>query len=151
MRRQDRQITDRKTIDDIIRRSHVCRLGMSDGARPYVVPMHFGYDGRMLYFHGAPEGRKLDILRRNPRVCFEFDIPGELLPAKEACGWGRKFESVVGFGTAKIVQELEAKRHALAWIMRQYAEGEWTFPESAVDEIVVLSVEIEEISGKARR
>ena len=72
MRRQEREISDRAAIDAIIRACQVCRLGMVDGDLPYIVPMSFGYDGRALYFHCATQGRKLDVLRRRPRVCFEF-------------------------------------------------------------------------------
>lgn len=57
MRRSEREIKDRKVIDDMIRRSRVCRLAMCDEDRPYVVPLNFGYDGSFLYFHAAQEGR----------------------------------------------------------------------------------------------
>ncbi|NMC96524.1 MAG: pyridoxamine 5'-phosphate oxidase family protein, partial [Deltaproteobacteria bacterium] len=74
MRKKERAIKDRKDIDGIIRRCRVCRLAMSDDDQPYIIPLNFGYDGFCLYFHAAPEGRKIDILKRNNRVGFEFDI-----------------------------------------------------------------------------
>ena len=151
MRRKDRQITDRKAIDDIIRRSHVCRLGMCDDGQPYVVPLNFGYDGHSLYFHGATEGRKIDVLKRNNRVCFEFDTPEEVIPADQACRWSTKYESVIGFGTARIVEDLETKRQALGWIMRQHSREDWIFPEKNVNAILVIRVDIEQVTGKAQR
>ena len=59
MRRNDREIKDRKDIDEIIRRCRVCRLALCDNGQPYVVPLNFGYDGRFLYFHTAPREEKL--------------------------------------------------------------------------------------------
>ena len=65
---------------------------MVDGRRPYVVPMNFGFDlwdGVLeLYCHSALEGRKIEILRRNPEVCFEMDCGHKLVEAKAACSYG---------------------------------------------------------------
>lgn len=83
MRKSDREITDRSAIDEIIRRCRACRLGLSDEGQPYVVPLNFGYDGHALYFHGAMEGRKIDVIRKNSRVCFEFDIVIDMVEAEE--------------------------------------------------------------------
>ena len=71
--------------DSIIGRSSVCRLGMSDNGQPYIVPLSFGYDGRFLYVHAAVDGRKVDILKRNNRVCFEFDRLEEVTSSEQAC------------------------------------------------------------------
>ena len=151
MRRNDREIKDRKNIDGIIRRCRVCRLAMSDDDQPYIVPLNFGYDGHFLYFHAAPEGRKIDIIKRNNRVGFEVDILHDIVTAEQACKWGAKYESVMGSGTAEIVDDLEAKKEALEWIMRQYGNGVWDFKEEILKKTVVLRVRILEITGKARK
>ena len=151
MRRNEREITDRKDIDDIIRRCQVCHLAMCDDGQPYVVPLNFGYDGGFLYFHAAPEGRKIDIIKRNNRVGFEFDILHDIVTAEQACKWGAKYESVMGSGTAEIVDDLEAKKEALQLIMRQYGNGTWDFKEEILKKTLVLRVRILEISGKARK
>ena len=151
MRRKDREISDRGTIDDIIRRCRVCRLGMCDNGQPYVVPMSFGYDGQCIYLHAATEGKKIDILQRNSRVCFEFDILDEVVPSDTACSWGMRYESVIGAGSAEIVTEREAKSAALAQIMRQYNSDAWTFDEHQLAGTLVLCIGIEEVTGKSRR
>ncbi|MBU3917342.1 pyridoxamine 5'-phosphate oxidase family protein, partial [bacterium] len=71
MRRKEKEITDKAIIDSIINDSKVCRLGLSDDNRPYVVPLCFGYENDTLYFHSAHKGMKLDILKKNKQVCFE--------------------------------------------------------------------------------
>jgi len=151
MRRNEREIKDRKEIDDIIRRCQVCHLAMCDDGQPYVVPLNFGYDGRFLYFHTASEGRKIDIIKRNNRVGFEVDTLNDIVTAEQACKWGAKYESVMGSGTAEIVDDLEAKKEALEWIMRQYGNGTWKFPEEIMKKTLVLRIRILEISGKARK
>ena len=151
MRRNEREITDRKDIDDIIRRCRVCRLAMFDDGQPYIIPLNFGYDGRFLYFHTAPEGRKINIIKGNNRVSFEFDILHDIVTAEQACKWGAKYESVMGSGTAEIVDDLEAKKEALQLIMRQYGNGTWDFKEEILKKTLVLRVRILEISGKARK
>ncbi|TWJ32625.1 pyridoxamine 5'-phosphate oxidase family protein [Geobacter argillaceus] len=151
MRRKDRHISDRDAIDDIIGRCRVCRLGLCDDGQPYVVPLSFGYDGQCLYVHAAAEGRKIDILRRNNRVCFEFDILEEVISADQACNWGMRYESVIGSGVAEIMTDSDAKRAALDRIMQQYSSDRWTFDEQALAGTLVVCIRIEEVSGKARR
>jgi len=148
MRKSQREIKDRAEIDAIIRRSQVCRLGLTDGHEPYVVPLCFGYDGKALYFHCAKEGRKLDILRKNNRVCFEFDIVEGIVKNAQACKWGMRYRSVIGVGTARLVEAAEDKLGALGIIMRQYSDATFTFPNDAVSRTAVIKVAIESISGK---
>jgi uncharacterized protein len=150
MRRSDREITDRNGIDDIIRRCRVCRLGLCHDGQPYIVPMMFGYDGRFLYFHTAVAGKKLDILQKDSRVCFEFDILHEVIEADEACKWSIRYESVMGSGPAEFLDDPEAKRQALEYIMLQYGPHHWSFAEHALDKVKVFRVRIESISGKAK-
>jgi hypothetical protein len=151
MRQKDREIKNRKAIDDIIRRCRVCRLAMCDDGQPYIIPLNFGYDGKFLYFHAALEGRKIDIIRRNSRVGFEFDILHNIVTAQRACDWGAKYESVVGTGTAEIINDVEVKKTALECIMRQYGSEAGDFPEEIMKKTLILRVRILEISGKAKK
>lgn len=148
MRRQEREISDRAAIDAIIRACQVCRLGMVDGDLPYIVPMSFGYDGRALYFHCATQGRKLDVLRRRPRVCFEFDCLDAMVEAEQACGWSCRYRSVMGTGLASIIADPEGKRRALSALMAQYSERSFSFPDAALARTAAIEVVIESITGK---
>lgn len=148
MRRSEREIKDRAVIDAIIRHCLVCRLGLSDGVEPYIVPLCFGYDGEALYFHSASDGRKIDILRKNSRVCFEFDIPEGMREAEQGCRWGIKYRSVIGFGTAEIVDDQEDKKKVLGIIMAQYSDKEYIFPEDVVTKTTVIKVVIARVTGK---
>lgn len=151
MRKAEREIKDRAEIDAIIQGSQVCRLGLTDGSDPYVVPLCFGYDGQYLYFHCAREGRKMDMLRRNNRVCFEFDHLDGFVEDDQACQWGLKYRSVIGFGSASILEDPEEKRQALALLMKQYSPSPHTFPEKVFSLTAVIKIHIESISGKHGR
>lgn len=148
MRRNEKEISDRSEIDAIIRRSQVCRLGMSDNGQPYIVPLCFGYDGSALYFHCAQDGRKRDILRRNNRVCFEFDRVEGLIEAEAGCDWGIRYQSVMGTGAAEWIEDITQKKTALDCLMAQYAGKTYVFPPGMVKQTGVVKVLIESISGK---
>ena len=148
MRRTDKEITDRVEIESIIHRSLVCRLGMVDEDRPYVVPLCFGYQDNTLYFHSAIQGRKIDILRRNNKVCFEFDIDSQPVKADNPCEWGMNYKSVIGFGKAYLVDDDATKRAALDIIMRQYSDGAFDYPKNKIKNTLVIRVEIEQMTGK---
>lgn len=148
MRRTEKEIKDRAEIDSIIRRSQVVRIGLSDDGQPYIVPLCFGYDGEALYVHCAKEGRKLDIIRKNNKVCFEFDIALGIIEAEQACGWGMKYQSVMGTGTAQILDDFEGMRKALDLLMAQYSDREFTFSDEMLNRTAVIKIEIESLSGK---
>ena len=153
MRRQDRAVTDPEKIRAVIDACEVCRLGFQDGRGVYVVPVNFGHaveDGRhVFYFHGAAEGRKLDLVRRNGWAGFELDTGYQLQGAEEACGYTAAFRSVIGEGPIRVVEDPSEKRRGLAAIMRQSTgRGDWTFPAGAVDAVCVLRLEAEELSCK---
>jgi nitroimidazol reductase NimA-like FMN-containing flavoprotein (pyridoxamine 5'-phosphate oxidase superfamily) len=113
-----------------------------------VVPLCFGYEDNALYFHCAGQGRKLDILRKNNNVCVEVDIDQEVIKADEACDCGMKYKSVIGFGKAVFIEDIESKRKALDVIMQQYSEKSFEYPEEAINNTVVIKVEIESMTGK---
>lgn len=148
MRRKEKQITDQHQIDGFIKQAKVCRLGLSDKGRPYVVPMHFGYDHPFLYFHGADTGRKLDILAVNPQVCFEFDELIKLNKHASACNWGTSYTSVIGEGTARILVEPEEKIKGLNCIMAQYSSRAHEFDVKDLAQTAVIEVKILVMTAK---
>jgi len=148
MRRKDKEVVEFAEIEQIVRKSLVCRLALAEKNQPYIVPLCFGFKNSALYFHSAPEGRKIEILRKNNKVCFEFDLDHEVVSDKEACKWGVKYRSVIGFGKASFVENLEEKRLGLDVIMQHYSGRSFQYPQSAVENVVVIKVEIETMTGK---
>lgn len=154
MRRKDREITDKQSLQEILDSCVVCRLGLVDGTMPYVVPMNYGYqwpaDGALtLYFHCAHSGRKLDIISQNDAVCFEVDCEHRLIPGAAACNYSFTYASLIGTGRARIVQSAAEKRRALQLIMeRQAGPGEYQFGDKQADSVTVFCVEAEAVTGK---
>ena len=148
MRRKEKEITEKSELESIIARSSTCRLALSVDNQPYIVPLCFGYQDNTLYFHSADTGRKIDMIRRNSHVCFEFDVDQEIVKHKEACHWGMNYRSIIGFGKAFIIEEDEQKREMLDIIMNQYGEGQFEYSEELLEIMVVIKVEIEEMTGK---
>jgi len=148
MRRSEKEITDKLAIEKIINASLVCRLALSDGNQPYIVPLCFGYQDRTLYFHSALEGKKIDILKKNKRTCFEFDVNSEIIKAEKACKWGMKYQSVIGFGKAVLVENIAEKKKALNIIMNHYSDRDFQFTDKAIKKIAVIKIEIEGMTGK---
>ena len=149
MRKKEKEITERAEIDAIIKSCIVCRLAMADGGQPYMVPLCFGYRDNTLFFHPSRAGRKLEILRENPRVCFEFESGCDVIAGETACKWSMRYRSVIGTGTAAFVETPADKRRALDVIMQQYTTGAFEYPETTLAKVTIIKVDIDEISGKA--
>jgi len=149
MRRNDKEIADRRQIDEIIRGSLVCRVAMAKDNAPYVVPMSFGYDGAAIYLHTAPDGKKIEYFEANPQVCFEFERNVELRRDPQiACKWTFSFESVIGYGSISELVEPAQKERALNEIMRQYSGKTWPFESASVAKVRVWKIIISSMTGK---
>lgn len=148
MRRKDLKITSSEEVEAVIRQSNVCRLGLCDGDTPYVVPLNFGYEDGKFYFHSAAEGRKVELLKANPKVCLEFDMELGMVSAEKACNWGIRYKSVIVTGQATVLSSLGEKMQALGIIMKNYTDQDYTFPEKVVGNTFVFVVDAQEISGK---
>jgi len=151
VRRTDRELTDRTDIEQIIRSARICRLAMVDDGEPYIVALNFGFQGTTLYFHSALEGRKIGLLKKGPKVCFQIDTEHELVTADLPCNWGMRYASVVGYGVSRFIEGLEEKRAALSIIMAQYSDADFSFSEDAVAATAVFAVDIATMTGKRKK
>ncbi|HTZ39789.1 MAG TPA: pyridoxamine 5'-phosphate oxidase family protein [Syntrophales bacterium] len=148
MRKREREIKDIQDIHEILEKSLVCRLGLCDDGQPYVVPMNYGYRGSRLYFHCAREGRKIDVLRRNDRVCVEVDTDIRIVKGDAPCQWTAKYRSVIGMGRARIIEDEKEKRAGLGIIMDHYGGGGDGFDEGSLQRTLVIEVVLESLTGK---
>lgn len=149
MRRATREIIDQSAIRALMEEALVCRIGLCDNGAPYVVPMNFGLGENCLFLHCATEGRKLDILRQNDQVCFEMDFLREIKQGPVSCGWGTRYESVIGFGRAILIEDPAEKRFALDRIMDHHrAHGPYAYPDDILAKTAIIRIEIESLTGK---
>ena len=149
MRRKDKEVKDKDIIISALNRALVCRLGLAENDKPYIVPMNFGYKDDCLYFHSAPIGKKIEIIKKNSQVCFEIDIDHELIIKEPGCNATMKYLSVIGFGKAELIEDFTQKQKALQIIMDHYSPNKINeFSKKMIEKIVIIKVEIEDMSGK---
>lgn len=152
MRRDNREIRDRAVIEELLRTSHVGRLGTAgrDGY-PMIKPLNFSYEDEKIYFHTAREGEKIDDLAKDNRVCFEVDSPIAYATAGERpCSASYFYRSVIIRGRASLVDDREERLHGLKLLMEKYQPegGYGAFPEKELDRTGVVRIDIEEMIGK---
>ena len=149
MRRAEKEIKENQEIAAIMQEADICRIALVDGDSPYIVPVNFAVHENHLYFHSAMEGKKIDILRKNNKVCFEMDLNTGIIKGKEPCFWGMKYLSVIGFGRAFFIEKSCEKKKALDLLMEKYAgTGSFSYNEKIFKKVLVIDVRIEKISGK---
>lgn len=110
MRKSNQEIKDPAILDQILSKAVVCRVAMMDGDLPYIVPFNFGYREGCIYIHSAPEGKKIDLIKKNNRVCFEAEETAEIVKKDRACKWSTRYRSVVGYGTMEILSDERSKK-----------------------------------------
>lgn len=152
MRRKEREISDRVIIEGIIKSSEICRVAFADNNIPYIVAMNFGFssgDKPRLYFHCAPSGRKLEIMKKNDYVCFQMDTDHLLIKGDKACDWGMKYRSIVGYGRLSVVENHQERRKGLDLIMEHYGGSEKSdYDPGLLARTTLLRLDIDEISAK---
>ena len=154
MTRRERQVTDMDEIIKILDKAKVLHLGLVDGDEPYVVPMNYGYemdgDKLTIWLHGAPRGRKIDLMKTNPKVFFEMDCDITPFEGDVACRYGITYSSIMGKGTATIIDDIDEKREALTFLMKTQTDKDFVFDEKIVSIVSVIKLDISEYTAKHR-
>lgn len=150
MRRSQNEITNREEIIEIINRTKVVRVGMSVNDVPYIVPLNYGYENDVFYFHGAKEGRKIDMVKANPNVCFELDTDHVLVGVSErACDWTMTYASVMGSGVMTIIDDPKEKKTALNILMSNYSDvKDYDYSDKMLERIGIMKLAVTEMTGK---
>ena len=124
MMRKDREITDKKLIEEFLNSQKIIRIGFydKDNDEVYIVPVNYGYtienDKYIFYFHGMKGGRKYNLSKEGANVGFEIDGKYELVEGKKACDYSAKYQSVIGNGKLKFIEDLEEKKKGLNVLMK---------------------------------
>lgn len=149
MRRSEREVKDRGLVEALLMRAGYVSLAMWDGAAPYVVPVNFGYENGVLYFHSAKKGRKAQCLRACERVSFSAVVEYSLVRGVKACDYTAHYKSVCGEGRASFIEDPAEKARALDIIMRHDGGPEGRYDENHLAAAAVVRVEVEKLTGKA--
>ena len=147
-------VTDPEQILHILDTAKVLHLGLSVNDEPYVVPMNYGYtmeDRKLtLYLHSAVKGKKLDMLRANSKVYFAIDCERMPFEGRVPCQYGMVYSSIMGRGTATLVEEPEAKMQAMTTLMKTQTGKDFTFNERLVSIVTVIRIDVSEYTAKHR-
>ncbi len=151
MRRKEKEITDRAELRAILREAKHVTVAMSLGDEPYLATLSHGYDEdrNCVYFHCAPEGKKVEILKANPRVW------GQALEDNgyQQGSCDHLFRTTQFYGRVTFVEDPEEKKHALCIMIKHLEEK----PEKIINEqitphstrrIIVGRIDIDQMSGK---
>lgn len=154
MTRREREVTDINKILEILDKSKVVRIGLVDGDEAYVVPMNYGYtyenEKLTLYLHGARRGKKIDLMRANPKVFFEMDCDIVPFEGEVACKYGITYSSIMGRGKATILEDPEEKMQALTYLMKTQTGKNFEFNEKLVSVVAVIRIVVTEFTAKHR-
>ncbi len=155
MRRSDRQVKDFGAILDILGSCDVCRLAFNDVDAPYIVPLNFGIsvDGErvVLYFHGATEGRKLDLIRSRGVAAFEADCGHRLVSDSRRGYCTMEYASVMGVGEVEIVDDEAERERGLELLAAKYHPDGFEFDRAAMPRTAVFKLVVKEMTAKARK
>lgn len=154
MRRKDREIVDAERIEQIVAGTQIMRVGFYDEGEIYIVPVNFGYvkngEHYTFYFHGAKAGRKYELSKSAPKIGFELDRNYALIEGDSACSFSAEYQSVIGTGTLRLVEDRDEKISGLNAVMKQTTGREnWEYQEKVLDMVAVFRVDVEKMSCKA--
>ncbi|MDD6038259.1 MAG: pyridoxamine 5'-phosphate oxidase family protein [bacterium] len=155
MRRSDREITNKREIEEFVAEEQILRVAFYDDGDIYIVPVNYGYlyenDQYSFYFHGAKAGRKYELSKTNPIVGFEIDGKYKLLENEMACDYSASFQSVIGTGRLQLVDDMEEKIIGLNTLMKQTTQHlEWSYNEKMLEAVAVFKIDVHKISCKAK-
>ena len=149
-----------KEMEDVLKRAEVGRVALSDGSSPYIVPMNFIYHDAKIAFHCSWEGKKLDLIAKNPTCCFEVDeFMGNVTDHYESrCHLD--YDSVLAFGKARI-EHNEDERIRLLQLFGEKHDERYRKPTSdgglrvgknrSIDACCCVVIDIEELTGRRER
>lgn len=156
MRRKEREVKDIVMIKEIMDRCESCRIAMNDNDSIYIVPLDFGYTederGITLWFHGAKEGRKADLIRRNGYAAFEMDTDHEITSGDSACKYSALYSSVIGDGKITEIKDTAEKIKGLRAIMKHVTGNtDWDFEENKLNVVGVYALSVDNLSCKVHK
>ncbi len=156
--RRELEVTDRNEIVEILDKCKIVHIGMVDEEGPYVVPMNYGYtleegeagDQLTLYLHGSRQGRKIDIMEKQPKVFFEMCCDVVPFDGKVACQFGTSYASIMGTGIVEILHEVEDKKAGLSLFMKSQTGMDFEFNDKMVSAVNVMKITVDDFTAKKR-
>ena len=150
MRRKEKQLLDQQIINEMLNSAEICHISILDEDAPYTIAVNYAYEDRKIYIHSAKKGRKIELLQKHPKVCFNVVGYHSVASAEKACDWTAKYRSIIGYGNVSVVlDDEEITRKGLDLIMKKYgAEGKQEYGKHAVMATAMLVLDIDKMDAK---
>jgi len=143
-----KKIRDNKALEAILLDAQYLRLGLCSNEKPYIVPISFGYKDNTIYLHSSRKGTKINFIKQNKNVCFEVDTFYETLPSDEPCSYYMKYQNVVGYGTATILEDENEIKEGLKIIIDRYHNKEYSIDDLDLKRVAVIRIDIDDLHGR---
>ena len=154
MTKREFKITDEAQIRGILDTAKVLRLGLAVDNEPHIIPLNYGYsmeEGKLtFYMHSAVKGNKLELMEKNPNVCFELDCDYRPFEGVLPCQYGLGYSAVSGRGRAVIVEDVGEKMEAMSVLMKTQTGKDFEFNEKLVSIVTVIRIDVAEYTAKHR-
>lgn len=155
MRRKEREVHGKENLLAIVSKCHILHIGAADEEGLFIVPVNFGYEWEeklKFYIHSAKEGRKAEAFLKNPSVAVELDCEASVIKGDCPCSYSESYQSLMGNGTIRLVEEDSEKEKGLICLMKHNApEAGGTFVRKMLDAVNVYCIEIDSLTGKERK
>jgi len=137
-------------IDALLKDQAIGRIGCNSAETMYVVPVNYVYDGTNIYCHSAA-GMKIDMMRKNPQVCFEVDKIKDMTTWQSVIAWG-KFEEITNLDEKQTVLQKLSDR-VTPFIMDDSVTREHGFVDEESDvgttvELIMYKIIVSKKTGR---
>ena len=154
-RKPERGRYDTETINSIIDEALICHLGFTnEQGHPVVIPTIHARDGDVLYLHGSPASRMLRMLGSGADVCVTMTLVDGLVLARTVFHHSLNYRSVVVFGRARVIDDVDEKLRAMHRVTEHILPGRWDeVRQPNAKEIAgtaIVRVDLSEASAKVR-
>lgn len=149
VRRQDR-LLDESRAWELLAGGEYGYLSLVDAKDAYGIPMNYVWNEDHIYFHCAPQGRKLRIIEANDSASLCVVGPTFV----ESAGFTTSYESIVVSGRIEIVTDDGQRMKALELLVDKYSpdhkdQGK-KYAEKSFGRTALLRLRVETVSGKCK-
>jgi len=136
-------------IEQVLMHQVVGRLGCHADDITYVVPVSYAYDGRFIYGRSF-EGMKIDMMREDPKVCFQVDIMNNMSDWQSVIAWGIYEELKNPTERNEALHQLMDRRLPLLSSETTHLSPVWPFTPHDISEIkgIVFRILVTKKTGR---
>lgn len=145
-------INSRVEMEEILNEENVGFLGLSMKDEPYVIPVNYVYDQQRIIFHCALEGKKLDFIQGNPRVCFTVGRQcGKIVRHPQGATCHVENDSVVCYGRARIVEPIDERLELLNIFNHRLQPDAPDIPAQDGAKCYAVVIKVQQMTGRRQR